>query len=57
MAPLGGGAMKMATRQWSTEVTGGASMERWFRARAGEIGVTIDAVDNGGGVIMPFIGS
>jgi hypothetical protein len=57
MAPLGGGAMKMATRQWSTEVTGDASMKRWFRARAGEIGVTIDAVDNGGGVIMPFIGS
>jgi hypothetical protein len=32
MAPLGGGAVEMATRQRSTEVASGALMERWFQA-------------------------
>jgi hypothetical protein len=30
MAPLGGGAAEMTTRRHSTEVAGGAPMERWF---------------------------
>jgi hypothetical protein len=37
MAPLGGGATKIATRRSSTEAAGGASMGRWFWARGGEI--------------------
>jgi hypothetical protein len=32
MVPLRGGAVEMATRQRSTEVAGGALMERWFQA-------------------------
>jgi hypothetical protein len=31
MASIGGEAMEMATRRHSTEVVGGAPMERWFQ--------------------------
>jgi hypothetical protein len=41
----------------TTEVVGGApiSMGRWFRARGGEIGAEVGAVDNGGALVAPFI--
>jgi hypothetical protein len=45
----------MVTRQRSKEVAGGAPMGRLFRARGGEIGVGVSAVDNGGVLVMPFI--
>jgi hypothetical protein len=57
MTPLGGRAVEMATRRRSTEVVGGAPMERWFWARGGEIGAGVGAVDNGSALIAPFIGS
>jgi hypothetical protein len=57
MAILGGGAVKMATRRRSTEVAGGALIGRWFRARGGEIGVGVGAVDNGGTLVASFIQS
>jgi hypothetical protein len=57
MASLRGGAMEMATRRRFIEAVGGAPMGRWFRARGGEIGVRVSAVDNGDAVLMPFIGS
>jgi hypothetical protein len=47
MASLGGGAIKMVTRQRSIEAVGGAPMGRWFRARGGEIGGGVCVVDNG----------
>jgi hypothetical protein len=57
MASLGGGTAEMDTRQCSIDVAGGALIERWFRTRGGEIGAEVDAVDNGGALITPFIGS
>jgi hypothetical protein len=54
---LGGGAGEMAIRWRSTETIGGAMMGRWFQARGGEIGAEVGAVDNGGALVMPFIGS
>jgi hypothetical protein len=48
IAPLGSGAAEMARRQRSTEAAGGAPMGRWFRAREGEIGAGVGAVENGG---------
>jgi hypothetical protein len=56
MAPLGSGAVEMATRRRSAEAAGGAPMGRWFRARGGEIGVRVGAVDNGGALVTSFIG-
>jgi hypothetical protein len=41
MAPLGGGAVEMATRRRSTEVADGALMGTWFQARGGEIGARV----------------
>jgi hypothetical protein len=38
MVPLGDGAAEMARWRHSTEVVGGAPMERWFRVQGGEIG-------------------
>jgi hypothetical protein len=29
----------------------------WFQARGGEIGAEVVAVDNGGALVVPFIGS
>jgi hypothetical protein len=51
MTPLGGGAVKMATRRRSTEVPGGAPMGRWFWVRGGEIGARV------GGWIMGVLSS
>jgi hypothetical protein len=48
MAPLGGRAAEMAGRRRSTVAAGGAPMGRLFRARGGEIGVEVGAVENGG---------
>jgi hypothetical protein len=56
MAPLGGGAAEMATRRRSTEAAGGAPMGRWFWAQE-EIGAKVGAVDNGGALVAPLIGS
>jgi hypothetical protein len=57
IAPLGGGVAETATRWFSIEAASGAPMGRWFRARGGEIGAGVDAVDNGGALIAPFIGA
>jgi hypothetical protein len=57
MMPLGGGVAQMATRRCSTEAVGGAPMGRWFRAEGEEIGAGVGAVDNGGALVAPFIGS
>jgi hypothetical protein len=54
MAPLGGGAAEMITRQRSTEAASGAPMGRWFRVRRGEIGVRVGAMDNGGALDAPL---
>jgi hypothetical protein len=37
-------------------VADGSLMGRWFRARGGDIGAGVDAVDNGDSLIEPFIG-
>jgi hypothetical protein len=47
----------MATCRRSIEAAGGAPMERWFRARGGDNEARVGAVDNGGALITPFIGS
>jgi hypothetical protein len=52
-----GEAVEMATQRCSTEVIDGALMGRWFRTRGGDIGAGVSAVDNGGALIAPFIGS
>jgi hypothetical protein len=57
MMPLGGGAVEMATQQRSTEAISGALMGRWFWARGWEIGAEVGAMDNGGALVVPFIGS
>jgi hypothetical protein len=54
MTPLGGEVAKMTTRQRSTEADGGGLMERWFRARGGEIRAGVDAVDNKGCSLRAF---
>jgi hypothetical protein len=56
MAPLGGGAVEMATRRHSIEAVGVAPMGRWFQMRGWEIGAEVGAVDNGGALIISFIG-
>jgi hypothetical protein len=56
MMPLGGGAVEMVTQQRSTEAVGGALMGRWFWARGWEIGAEVGAMDNGGALVVPFIG-
>jgi hypothetical protein len=57
MAALGGEAAEMATQQCSTEAVVRALIWRWLRVRGGEIGTGVGAVDNGGALIVPFIGS
>jgi hypothetical protein len=57
MTSLGGGAAKMARRHHSTEAVGGAPMGRWFRARGEKIGAEVGVMDNGGALIVTFIGS
>jgi hypothetical protein len=57
IVPLGGRVAETATRRCSIEAASGAPMGRWFRARGGEIGAGVDAVDNGGALIAPFIGA
>jgi hypothetical protein len=54
MAPLGSRAVEMVKQRCSTKVAGGATMARWFRARGGEIGTGVGAVDNGGTLVVPF---
>jgi hypothetical protein len=56
MAPLRDRVAKMTTRRCSTEAFNGALMGRWFRARGGEIGAEVGAVDSEGVLITPFIG-
>jgi hypothetical protein len=56
MMPLGGGAVEMVTQQRSTEAVDGALMGRWFWARGWEIGAEVGAMDNGGALVVPFIG-
>jgi hypothetical protein len=56
MTPLRDRAIEMATRQRSTEAPGGAPMGRWFWARGGEIGAKVGVVDNGGAIVVLFIG-
>jgi hypothetical protein len=46
MTPLVDRAAEMVTQRCSSEVAGGAPMERWFRTRGGEIGTGVSAVDN-----------
>jgi hypothetical protein len=55
MTLLGGVSMEMATLQHSTEAAGGAPMRRWFQER-GVIGAGVGTVDNGGALVVPFIG-
>jgi hypothetical protein len=55
MTLLGGVSMEMATLQHSTEAAGGAPMRRWFQER-GVIGAGVGIVDNGGALVVPFIG-
>jgi hypothetical protein len=57
MTSLGAEAAEMVTRQCSTKASSGAPMRRWFRVREGEIGAGVGAVDNGGALVAPFIGS
>jgi hypothetical protein len=57
IVPLGGRVAETATRRCSIEAASGAPMGRWFRVRGGEIGAGVDAVDNGGALIAPFIGA
>jgi hypothetical protein len=52
MVPLGGKAMEMATQRRSIEAVSDAPMVTWFRARGGEIGAVMSAVDNEGALAL-----
>jgi hypothetical protein len=57
MASLGSRAAEIVKQRCSTEATGGATMERWFRVCGGEIGTGMGAMDNGGALVVPLTGS
>jgi hypothetical protein len=56
IAPLEGGTVKMATPRCSTKAVGGPSIGRRFQVRGGEIGANVSVDDNGGALIVSFIG-
>jgi hypothetical protein len=57
MTQLRGRVVEMVTQRRSTKAVSDVLMGRWFWVRGGEIGAGMGAVDNGGALVTPFIGS